>query len=153
MPGMPSIFINPAPRKETLPMKPNQTMTGPQAQAAALLRRWDRIGVGVRCGYNPFCTGAVRHYIEAGRRVAASGARAEAQVHQRMLTVLLQTARDEALPWAWRAVCLEHTTLPLARLKSLLKLHDPIACHALECAVQAAHDGLAATPPSQEREA
>lgn len=134
-------------------MKPGQAMTGPQAQAASLLRRWDRIGLGVRCGYNPFCACAVRHYLEAGRRVAACGARTEVQVHQRMLTVLLQTAHDEALPWAWRAVCLEHTTLPLARLTSLLKPHDPIACHALECAVQAAYDGLAATPPRQERDA
>ena len=64
-----------------------------------------------------------------------------------MLTVLLQTAQDEALPWAWRAVCLEHTTLPLARLTTLLKLEDPIACQALACAVQAARDHLAATAP------
>lgn len=128
-------------------MKSSQAMTELQAQAAALLRLWDRIGIGVRCGYNPYCACAVRHYLEAGRRVAASGARTETQVHQRMLTVLLQTARDEALPWAWRAVCLEHTTLPLARLTSLLKQQDPIACHAMECAVQAAYDRLAATPP------
>lgn len=134
-------------------MKPTQATPGPQAEAATLLRRWDRIGIGVRCGYNPFCACAVRYYLDAGRRVAASGVHPEAQVHQRMLTVLLQTARDEALPWAWRAVCLENTTLPLARLTSLLKLHDPIACHALECAVQAAHDALAATPPSRQREA
>jgi hypothetical protein len=34
---------------------------------------------------------------------------------------LLDTARDEALPWFWRSVCLEHTTRPLARLTTLLK--------------------------------
>lgn len=128
-------------------MNSSQAPGGLQAEAAALLRLWDRIGIGVRCGYNPFCACAVRRYLQAGRCVATSGARTQAQVHQRMLTVLLQTAQDEALPWAWRAVCLEHTTLPLARLTTLLKLEDPIACQALACAVQAARDHLAATAP------
>ena len=36
---------------------------------------------------------------------------------------------------------------PLARLTTLLKLEDPIACQALACAVQAARDHLAATAP------
>lgn len=113
-------------------------------QAAALLQRWDRIGIGVRCAYNPSCPCALRHYLAAGRQVAASGALPELLVQRRTFTVLLQTAHDEALPWYWRSVCLEYTTLPLARLHALLRNHDPIACHALDCAVQSTHDVLAA---------
>ena len=128
-------------------------MTTAQTQAASLLRRWDRIAIGVRCAYNPGCPCAVRHYLEAGRRVVASGARTEPQVQQRMLAVLLQVARDEALPWYWRSVCLEHTAYPLARLQSLLKTRDPVALHVMDCAVLAAHDVLAATPPRSESDA
>ncbi|MDZ7855819.1 hypothetical protein [Sphaerotilus sp.] len=130
--------------------RPN-ALTTSQTQAAALLRRWDRIGVGVRCGYNPSCPCAVRHYLDAGRRVVIAGVRPEQQVMQRLLTVLLQTAHDEALPWYWRSVCLEHTTLPMARLTSLLQQHDPVACHAMHCAVQAAGDALDAAPRRSER--
>lgn len=119
-------------------------MTPAQTQAAALLRRWDRIGIGVRCAYNPGCPCAVRHYLGAGLKVAASGALPELLVHRRMFAVLLQTAHDEALPWYWRSVCLEYTSMPLARLHSLMKHHDPIACHALDCAVQSTHDVLTA---------
>ncbi|HSI57781.1 MAG TPA: hypothetical protein VLA16_09500 [Ideonella sp.] len=123
-----------------LPLRPV-----PAHDAAALLRRWDRIGIGIRCAYNPGLPGVIRHYLDAGRQVAAAGVLPEMAVLQRLLTVLLQTAHDEALPWFWRSVCLEHTTLPLARLRTRLKHYDPIACHALECAVQAIRDTLAAT--------
>lgn len=127
-------------------------LTGEQTQHAALLRWWDRIGIGVRCAYNPDCACAARLYLEAGRRVVAAGARSEEQVQRRLLTVLLQTARDKALPWYWRSVCLEHVTHPLARLQSLLRRTDPIALEAMHCAVQAAHDELGA-PPRLERDA
>ncbi|WP_341892471.1 hypothetical protein [Variovorax sp. YR752] len=120
-----------------------------QPLAEALLRRWDRIGIGVRCAYNPKCPCVLRHYLAAGRQVIAHGLRPAVQVQQRMLAVLLQTARDAALPWYWRSVCLEYTTLPLARLNSLLKTEDPIACQAFECAVQAAHDQLSAARPAE----
>lgn len=115
------------------------------AQPAALLR-WDRIGIGVRCAYNPGCACALLHYLEAGRRVVASGARSELAVQRRMFTLLMQTAQDEALPWLWRSLCLEHTAYPLARLHSLLKFRNPIAVAALDAAVQAAGDALANTP-------
>ena len=115
-------------------------------KVATLLRRWDRIGIGIRCAYNPELPGAIRHYLAVGHQVIAAGVLPELTVQRRLLTVLLQAARDEALPWFWRSVCMEHATLPLARLHSLLKCHDPIACHAVECAVQAIRDLLAVVP-------
>lgn len=112
----------------------------------SLLRWWDRIGIGVRCAYNPACSCAPLLYLQAGRRVAAAGARSEEQVQRRLLTVLLQTARDEALPWEWRNQCLECTTWPLARLLSLLRYSDPLALEVMHGAVQAAHDRLGLPP-------
>ena len=55
-------------------------------------------------------------------------------------------AQDEALPWFWRSVCLEHVNLPLAHLATTLGVHDPIAMHALEAAVQRARDQLPVLP-------
>jgi len=127
-------------------LAPNHT------RVAWLLRRWDRIGIGVRCAYNPFCSCSLRAYLQVARQVIATRACPEAQVHKRTLCVLLLTARDAALPWHWRSVCLEHATLPLARLQSLLGGSDP-AVETMHCAVQAAHDELGATPPRTRRQA
>ncbi|MDT7838640.1 hypothetical protein [Aquabacterium sp. OR-4] len=118
---------------------------------AALLRWWDRIGIGVRCAYNPRCACAVRLYLEAGRRVAAEGAWPELPTQRRCLELLLQTARDPALPWTWRNLCVEHAVYPQARLQSLLGCHDPVAMQAIDCAVQSVRDllaGLARSPGS-----
>jgi len=121
-----------------------QALTGAQVRHAALLRWWDRIGIGVRCAYNPACPCALRHYLEAGRRVAAAGAYAEQQVLRRTLTVLLQTARDEALPWYWRSVCLESTARPLARLRHLgAAVVGASGALAWQAQVDTAHEALA----------
>jgi hypothetical protein len=122
-------------------------LTPAQAQAAWLLRRWDRVGIGVRCAYNPFCACGLRAYLQLARQLIASGVRPERWVQQRALSVLLQTARDEALPWHWRSVCLDYAAMPLARLKTLLEPTDPVALSAMACAVQAASDELEAKLP------
>lgn len=116
--------------------------------AAALLQRWDRIALGIRLAYNPRCGAAVHHYLALGQRLVQLGLVDEAGAMQRMLRLLLQTAHDEALPWLWRSFCLEHTTWPLARLRALLKLHDPLAAELWQEAVQAAHQRLG-PPPCQ----
>jgi hypothetical protein len=87
----------------------------------ACLDRWDRIGLGVRLAYNPDCPQAIRAFLHAGRRLAASGARTELEVQVRTLAVLLDTALDPALPRPWRSACLEHACLPLARIDSLAR--------------------------------
>lgn len=128
-------------------MKRSDALTPAQAQTAWLLRRWDRIGIGVRCAYNPFCACGLRAYLQVARQVIAAGARPEVQVHLRSLTVLLQTARDQALPWHWRSVCLDYAAMPLARLKTLLAPTDPVAVEAMVCALQTASDELGLSLP------
>ncbi|MGN6528810.1 MAG: hypothetical protein ACTHL8_20645 [Burkholderiaceae bacterium] len=109
------------------------------ALAARLLARWDRAGLAVRCGWRTrSCTDGVRAYLEAGRRVVRYGVRAELVVQHRMLEVLLQAARDQVLPVAWRAACVEQAAAVLARLGELLAPEDPTAYPALQGAVRAA---------------
>lgn len=112
-------------------------------ESVDLLEAWDRIGLAVRCAYNPFCACPIRRFLVVGQCVIDAGARPELAVHQRLLQVLLQAARDDGLLVTWRRACLEYAALPLQRLHGLLCLHDPIACDALRSAVQAAGNELA----------
>lgn len=121
-------------------MKPANAMAH-----SALERRWDRIGLGVRCAYNPQRPDVLHHYMQAGRRLSRLQPQREALIQRRMLDLLLHTATDEALPWHWRAVCLEHTAWPLARLTSLWSGSAHPAAHApvqLEARVQRASEQL-----------
>jgi len=87
----------------------------------ALLRRWDRIGLGVRLAYNPWHPPVIRCYLQTGRDLARAGALPEEAVQRRTLSLLLHTADDAALPWGWRAACHEHVVFPLARLRSFAR--------------------------------
>lgn len=106
--------------------------------------RWQVLQLYVRCALNVAQAGYVRQYLSCGIKLARMGAMDERDVQLRMLQTLLRTARDEALPWFWRSVCLEHTSLPLARLHSLVARHDPVAMRAIEAAVQRGRDELPA---------
>jgi hypothetical protein len=94
-----------------------------------LRQRWDRIGIGIRCAYNPWLPPVILLYLQAGRRLVSAGAMDDATVQRRMLTLLMRTADDQALPLPWRMACLEHTTRPRARLERLLASRDPAAVH------------------------
>jgi hypothetical protein len=111
-----------------------------------MLARWDRLGLSVRCAYCPAYGNLIRCFLALGGLLVHRGVLTELAANQRMLTVLLQTAGDEALPWFWRSVCIEHTALPQARLVSQLKLHDPLAVEGVLAAVQQARDALPCQP-------
>lgn len=117
-------------------------------RAAAMLQRWDRIGIGIRCAYNPAKPSLIRLWLGVGRALGVGGLLPEHALQRRMLDVLLQTAHDEALPWAWRCACVECATLPAARLTSLLAREgDAAACRAVDAALRHAHDVIAAAQP------
>ena len=111
-------------------------------RAENLLQRWDRIGIGIRCAYNPWLPPVILLYLQAGRRVVSAGLRDDLTVQRRMLALLMQTANDEALPWPWRAACLEHTVRPRARIARLLGPGDPAAVRRLEEEAEQAHARL-----------
>ena len=127
----------------------NTRIQNASAKGRALLQRWDRIGLGIRCAYNPAQAGVIRLWLTLGQQLVLHQALSDLQMQQRALTLLLRTAADEALPWFWRSVCLEHCAAPQARLRSLLALHDPLAVQAVDAAVRIARCELAATPPRQ----
>lgn len=125
-----------------MPSSPHHTTSKLAAPtpANALQQRWDRIGLGIRCAYNPEQPAAIWQYLAVGTRLAHTGQVPPAVAFERMLKVLLQAAADEGLPWFWRSVCLEHTALPLARLVFLLRTHDPAKVETLQAAVTAVHE-------------
>ena len=84
-------------------------------------QRWERLHVTIRCGLHADQPVLIRVYLGIGRWLVQQGQLDEEAANRRMLDLLLDTARDEALPWFWRSVCLEHGTRPLARLTTLLK--------------------------------
>jgi len=92
-----------------------------------LRQRWDRIGIGIRCAYNPWLPPVILLYLQAGRRLVTSGVMDDAVVQRQMLALLMRTANDEALPLPWRMACLEHTARPRMRLAKLLAGNDPDA--------------------------
>ena len=114
----------------------------PSAADAELVARWRRLEMHVRCALWPGAPGRIRLYVQAGMLAVRRGAAPAVDVHARALDVLLRTSRDAALPWFWRSVCLEHVHLPLAQLRSHLRLHEPMAFAAIEHAVQRAQADL-----------
>ena len=119
-------------------------MTAVDARARSLRLRWERIAVGIRCAYNPCLPPVILHYLESGRRLVDAGVMEDAVVQRRMLTVLLQSAGDEALPCGWRCACLKYAVHPRARLVSLLDTRDPGAVRNLDDEVQWAQERLEA---------
>lgn len=113
------------------------------ANGVTLAERWARIGLGVRCAYNPEQPAAIRQYVALGTQLARSRHLSAQLVFQRMCTLLLTAATDPALPWPWRSQCLEHSAWPLARLKTLLAPSDPAAFAESLARWQAAQEALA----------
>ncbi|RZL86042.1 MAG: hypothetical protein EOP82_31475 [Variovorax sp.] len=113
---------------------------------ATLMQRWQRLQIHVRCGMHAHDPGCIRLYVHTGLRIVRRGIQPAVATHMRVLQTLLLSAQDEALPWFWRSVCLEHVNLPLAHLASTLGVHDPIGMHALEAGVQRARDQLPVFP-------
>jgi hypothetical protein len=122
---------------------PTPTPTPAGSIVATQHQLWDRLGLGIRCGYDPERPALIWRYLASGNRLAECGGMPRRRVFQRMLRLLLQTAYDDALPWYWRSVCLEHTTLPLARLVHLVRPHAPRVAEAWLAEVAAAQERLA----------
>jgi hypothetical protein len=118
-------------------------------QLAAQRMRWERMHVAIRCGLHATQPVLIRVYLGIGRRLAQQGLLDDVTANQRMLCLLLDTARDNALPWFWRSVCLEHTAMPVARLTTLLERQDPGSLKILETGLRTAQMQLAAEAPSQ----
>lgn len=116
---------------------------------AAQRVRWERMHAAIRCGLYPEQPALIRVYLGLGCWLVRQGQLDAQAANQRMLNLLLGTARDEALPWFWRSVCLEHATRPLARLTTQLKRQEPAALHLVHDTVGSLQAGLAAVSPGR----
>lgn len=111
------------------------------------LERWQRLAPGIRLAYNPQQPAVIRQYLGLGHRLVQCGVLAPEWAWPKMLNLLLQTAHDEALPWFWRSVCLEYSTMPLVRASHHLRRRGDLAVPArLQARVGAALVALGATP-------
>lgn len=99
-----------------VPIRPHDARPTADARRIA---RWDRIGLGIRLAYGTGRADAIRVWLALGRQLARDRALDEAGMLARTLTLLLRTAEDPALPWAWRHACLDHVARPWARLRTL----------------------------------
>lgn len=116
-------------------------MASTELAAQALLDRWQRLELQVRCALAPEQPGIVRIFVHAGLHLVRHGLRPADEVYEHLLDTLLATARDEGLPWFWRSVCLEQVNLPLARLRSLKGMHG------FDATVQDLRERMPVTPP------
>jgi hypothetical protein len=120
-----------------------------EASPEQVLQRFERLHVSIRCALAPGHPASIRLYLHCGAFLVQRGQLGNEATQRRMFGLLLQTARDCALPLAWRSLCLEHVWLPMAKLAWLTRRRDPIAFAAIEAAVQMAHDRLAAAVDRQ----
>lgn len=84
---------------------------------------WLRLGMWVRLALYPNHPDAVRQYMLAGLALSERWPQTAWEVHDRMFSLLLDTADDEALPDAWRMLCLDGCCRPLGEMGRLVT-HD-----------------------------
>ncbi|MDZ7812155.1 MAG: hypothetical protein U5L74_03165 [Ideonella sp.] len=95
------------------------TDTPPTVADHTLLLRWDRLGLAVRCAYHPGWPQAIQLYLDAGQALVVAGLVREPSLLRHSLRLLLQAARDEALPRSWRLACYAFTRRPVQQLQEL----------------------------------
>jgi hypothetical protein len=114
------------------------------------LEHWQRLALGIRLAYEPQQPVIVRRYLALGHLLVQQGLLTSRRAWPRMLELLLQTAVDEALPWFWRNVCLEHSAMPLARCAYLHRRGGLDTLPQLQARVDAARVALS-TPTCATR--
>ena len=93
----------------------------PSAATRALLRRWQRLEITVRCALQAENPARLGQFIGAAARLVADEVLPDWATHERCFLVLMNTAEDPALPWPWRCMCIDFACRPLARLTTLAR--------------------------------
>lgn len=101
------------------------------ADDRALLLRWERLAIAVRCGLDTGRPELIRLYLGCGQRLLREGIGKPVPMYAYMLRTLAHAAEDIELPGVWRELCAEHFDVPLARLRHPLGQQDPVALNAL----------------------
>lgn len=94
----------------------------PQLSAPATTEQWRRLGMQIRLALHPDDPRIVRTYLMHAEALIAEGRCPPWPMHDRSLSLLLDTACDALLPIAWRLTCLDACCRPLGQLGALV--HD-----------------------------
>lgn len=82
------------------------------------LQHWRALGLKIRCALEPDEPRLIEHYLAEGRYLARFTATPSRLIAKSSFNLLLDTARDTALPWHWRSLCLDQTWRPLRDLQA-----------------------------------
>lgn len=92
---------------------------GTVLQESPYLENWRALSLRVRCAVAPDEPRGIEHYLAEGRYLARFTATPQTLIAESTFRLLLDTARDTALPWHWRCLCLDQAWRPLRDLKQL----------------------------------
>lgn len=87
---------------------------------AAALDQWHHLGLQIRLALYPDKPGLVQAYLLHAEALIAQGHQAPWPMHDRSLSLLLDTAYDTLLPIVWRLTCLDACCRPLGQLGALV---------------------------------
>lgn len=83
------------------------------------LENWRALSLRIRCALDPDEPRVIEHYLAEGRYLARFTATPQVLIAESTFRLLLDTARDTALPWHWRCLCLDQAWRPLRDLRAL----------------------------------
>lgn len=92
---------------------------GSKVRELPYLENWRGLGLRIRCALEPDEPRLIQHYLAEGRYLTRFTATPPVLIAETTFRLLLSTARDTALPWHWRCLCLDEAWRPLRDVKSL----------------------------------
>lgn len=92
---------------------------GPVSHELPYLDNWRGLSLRIRCALDPDEPRVIDHYLAEGRYLARFTATPQSLIVESTFRLLLDTARDTALPWHWRCLCLDQAWRPLRDMQNL----------------------------------
>ncbi len=83
------------------------------------LENWRGLSLRIRCALEPDEPRLIEHYLAEGRYLARFTATPRPMIAETTFGLLIDTARDTALPWHWRCLCLDQAWRPLRDLQAI----------------------------------
>ena len=83
------------------------------------LENWRALSLRIRCALDPDEPRVIEHYLAEGLYLARFTATPQTLIAESTFRLLIDTARDTALPWHWRCLCLDQAWRPLRDMQAL----------------------------------